>query len=140
MRAAQADLTAKTHRFSRGWSFTRVGSTPRSGRDQLPDVGKGSGLDHADFDRPFDNRVHQYPRVGDGSAARGRSHRRAGDRDRRCPGVGRGSAGHDGGSRRGPGDAIGSGTSRHNGTGSRGNRGKGRESSSDGRNGGNRSP
>ena len=35
---------------------------------QLPDVGKGSGLDHATFDRPLDNQVHRHPRVGDSSS------------------------------------------------------------------------
>ena len=61
-------------------------------------------------------------------------------RDHRRPGVEGDSAGHDGGSRRGPGDAKGSGTSRHNGAGSRGKRGKGSESSSTGRNRRNRPP
>ena len=100
---------------------------------RLPDVGKGSGLGHATFDCLSDNRVHRHPRVGDSSAARDNSHRRAGDRDHRRPRVGGDSAGHDGRSRRGLGADNGSGASRRNGVGSRGSRGKEKESSSDGR-------
>ena len=98
-------------------------------------MGHGSELNHDSSHRPADHRVHRHPRVGDGSVAQDNSsHRRAGDRDYRRPVAGGDSACHDGGSRRGAGDAEGSGTTPTNRTGGRGNRGKGCQSSSDGRN------
>ena len=56
---------------------------------QPPGAGKGLGLDHDNFDRPYDNKIHRHPRVADYSAARDdNSNRRAGDRDHRRPGLG----------------------------------------------------